>query len=973
MSARRLISPGFIARAPELAALESALDSARGGGPVVALVAGEAGIGKSRLLDEFSSRAFASGARVLRGSSSIASRSGLPFAPIVQALRSAPPDTIAALPESIREELAVLLPELASAGAPDESPRHGEAASTRLFGAVLLLLEQLGSDAPLVVMVEDVHWMDPSSQDLLAFLASGVSPTAMLFVLSFRPDELGERPAPRLLVADLQRAARTVRVDVQPLSRSDTAAQIGAIAGEVPDLEAVDRIFGRSEGNPFFTEELVAADRDGLDQPAHVRDLLLMRFDHLGEPARAVVRVAAAVGRSVDHQLLAAIAATPEDRLEEAIREALAAHVLVLDEGGEGYTFRHALLHETIARELLPGERTRLHAQIAALLSERDGEAGATRLAEIARHLELAHDLPGALRASVAAALAADAVSAAADALVHYDRALDLWEKVPEAETVAAIPVAELLQRAGEASWLGAGDPQGAARRFERAREALDPGDVLGRADLTSRLALCAWEAGGSVRDEGKLHEQALAMLPDEPTEIGARVLARQASYLMVAGELEAGALTARRAMAMAQETGSLRDEADAAVTLFSCLGLGAHPDEALELIQSSRGLVIESRSPRILQRWVSNAMAVLHNWSRYEEALALGREGLELLPRHGLGRHAQLCALGTMAGLLTTVGRIAEAEELIGRERAKVTADSIAAHIELANINRVAGEWAEARGVLDRLGDPTAMDAHYAIPILCCRAEIAVWEGGLDEAGAAVAAAEPLLPPEDFLSRSRFLAVAMRVQAERSDRAEADRLIEHLETFLGSAAVLPPSVLANAQLARAERSRLAGRPDPAPWSATAETWDALGHPYEATYSRLREAQSLAATGGRTQRRIAAVVRPALATADGAGFQQLSAELRDVARRSGVALAEPREPGAFGELTEREREVLRLVSAGRTNPQIAEELFISGKTASSHVSSILFKLGVSSRGEASAVAHESGFMARDLIGSRAPE
>jgi DNA-binding CsgD family transcriptional regulator len=960
----RTTSAGFIGRTEELAALDAALERARGGGPVVALVAGDAGIGKTRLLEEFCERAYASGARVLRGASIPASEAGLPYAPIVQVLRCMPSETFDSLPDPVRAELAVLLPELAD-GRPDARDSD-DLSRTRLFGSVLLATEELGREAPVVWALEDFHWADRSTQDLMSFLAAGVSSAAVLIVLTVRPDELLDRPAVRDVVADLQRPAGSVRIDVRPLTREQTGAQVAAIAGSPPDIAFVDRVFRGSEGNPFFTEELVAAGEHRIDPEARLRGILLARFDALSDDARALLRVAAAVGRSVDHDLLAELAGIPEPSLDSALHEAMDSRILVFD--GDGYTFRHALLHEAIERELLPGERRRLHARIAAILAERtDATAGV--LAEIARHLEHAQDHAGALRASVSAGIAADGVPAPAEAVVHYERALALWPQLPDPSTVAGITQAELLERAGEAVWLGAADAERASELFAAALGALEEDQQLKRADLISRQAQCSFEKHASVTPTLPLHERALAMLPAEPSLIKARVLARHATALMFASRFAAGAAQAHEAIAVARTVGALAEEADASVTLFVCLaGSGGH-EEAFGLIEHTQALVQSSGHPRVVQRWVVNALYVLQTWSRHDEALAMCREGSAMLDQLGLGRIGHMCTDSAIASVLAVVGRLAEAEELIGHERSALNAESLPIHFELAFIHLMAGELAEASGDLDALGDPAGIEASEAVMILVYRAQIALWERRVGDAVAAIETAEPRLPAENPCAVAQFLSAAVRVRVEAGAPDEADGLLDRCGAILAAGPPLPPAATAGMALAHAERSRLERRPDPELWRKVAEDWEALGHVYDALYARWREAQALAALGGRHHRRIAEVVTNALSAAEGAGMQRLATELRELARRTGVRTGDDAEPQVLTELTQREREVLGLVCAGRSNRQIAEELFITTKTAGTHVSNILLKLGVSSRGAAAAAAHAAGFVAPGGLGS----
>jgi DNA-binding CsgD family transcriptional regulator/tetratricopeptide (TPR) repeat protein len=979
----RVSSPRFIARAEELSVLEAALERAAGGNPVVALVAAEAGMGKTRLVDEFSSRAYAAGARVLAGAAVDVGESALPYAAIVEILRRVPSEAIAALPEPLAAELSVLIPEVGQVPPQRTEPAAASAARTRLFGAALRLMENLGQDGPAVVVLEDVHWIDRSTQDMLGFLVRGLQQTAILLILTFRPDELSPEHELRPLLAELQRGPRTVRVELSPFSRDETSAQIEAIVGDVPEAALVDRVHARSDGNPFFTEELVA-NGEGIDQLGHVHDILLTRVARLSEDAHAAVRVAAAVGRSAQHSLLATVSGIPDDRLDAALREAVDAHLLVLDAEAEGYRFRHALLHEAVYGELLPGERRRLHARVAAILSrqaaEEDG-ASASDLSELARHWVMADRPREALASSVAAGRAAEKVPALADANGHYAVALELWPRVADAEDVARMSLADLLERAAECRSVGAGDPAGAAALTERALAVLgDDADPLRLADLTSRLAMSSWEMHGSATAGLELHRRALAMVGDEPTVVGARVLARYANALLVGSDFAEAERRARAGAGMAHQVGAVREEADALVTLFTCLGARGEMDEARKLMSISERLALAARDPRVLQRGVTDALYVLDLWGAYEEALEVATRGLALLSEVGVERHGRMCVASAAAAILCALGRLDEAIDLIGRERFVMSGDTMPVHLELANLHRLRGEWPAARAHLGALAS-VASDPIYATPALTFRADVELWDGRLDEALEAIHAAEQILVPDEIIPLTQVFAVAVRAQAERRQRdpaaapdarAEADRLLGRLDAMLLDVPARPPAALGHQLTARAERSRLDDRPRPDAWRDAAAHWEALGHPYDVAYARWREAQALAASGRGQRDRLAGVLRAAKVAAEVGGAKRLAHEIADLARRTRVALQEgpPVPEIVFPDLTPREREVLRLVASGKTNRQIAGHLFITDKTASVHVSNILSKLGVASRGEAAALAHREGFDVDD--GSVAP-
>jgi predicted ATPase len=285
----RVASLAFVGRLEELGVLEAARGRATNGEPAVVLVGGEAGIGKTRLVAELADRCRARGTRVLVGGCLPAGGDGLPFAPVVEALRPLPGELGV---ESVRglvgpswPELARLLPAL---GEPS-SGLVGQAAQARLFELLLGLLGRLGEQAPVMLVVEDLHWADRSTRDLLAFLVRNLRRERLLLVVTYRSDE---PPADRLgpYLAELDRGGPVERLELARLDRAATVAQLTGILGAAPAADLVDAVFARSEGNPFFTEELLAAVRAGSGVlPATTRDLLQGRVDRLAEQARWVL------------------------------------------------------------------------------------------------------------------------------------------------------------------------------------------------------------------------------------------------------------------------------------------------------------------------------------------------------------------------------------------------------------------------------------------------------------------------------------------------------------------------------------------------------------------------------------------------------------------------------------------------------------------------------------------------------------
>ena len=411
---------------------------------------GEAGIGKSRLIEEFAEEARASGARVLIGGCLELGESGLPYAPFIEALRTlireTEPGALPALLGPARGELARLLPELAArvpvsppAAEDRGSPEPTRLSQARLFELVLGVLERLARSQALVAVIEDLHWADRSTRDLLLFLIRSLRRAPVLFVATTRSDEI-DRHHPLLpLLAELERLDRVERIELRPFSHDELVAQLTAIAGAAPPEALVDRVLERTDGNPFYAEQVFAATEEGAgtDLPPLLRDVLLARVAELSERAQEVLRAASAAGRRVDDRMLAAVLDIGPRELNAALREVIDKQLLtpvVSPDGDTSYQFHHALLQEAVYRELLPGERSRLHAAYADVLGSRAGERGPgmPAPAELAYHWDAARDWRHALPAAVAAGGAAEQVYAFGDGLRWYERALELWDRVEE-------------------------------------------------------------------------------------------------------------------------------------------------------------------------------------------------------------------------------------------------------------------------------------------------------------------------------------------------------------------------------------------------------------------------------------------------------------------------------------------------------------------------------------------------------------
>ncbi|MGH3265277.1 MAG: ATP-binding protein, partial [Trebonia sp.] len=389
---RRGGSPILVGRAAEMATLQAALDAVRQGDPAALLIGGEAGMGKTRLIAEFTVAARDAGVRVLTGACLELGADGLPYSPFTAMLRSlareAGPGAVADLLSGsgrAARDLAKLLPELAGdrtsvpQGETGLSPvEFGDAypndttageARAHLFEAFLTLLERLAEQRPLIMIIEDAHWADRSSRDLLAFLIGYQRAVGnLMIVVTFRSDELHRTHPLRPLLAELARIDWVDRIELPPLTRGQADEIATAMLGHPPERGLPDSIYERAQGNPLFTEELLAC-TDGCDLvPDSLADLLLEAVRRLPEDTQEVLRVASAGSGVTSDALLARVTGHDAGRLAAAIRPSVAANVLVTS--ADGYSFRHALIQESVHTDLLPGEHAAVHTRFASAIDD---------------------------------------------------------------------------------------------------------------------------------------------------------------------------------------------------------------------------------------------------------------------------------------------------------------------------------------------------------------------------------------------------------------------------------------------------------------------------------------------------------------------------------------------------------------------------------------------------------------------------
>jgi DNA-binding CsgD family transcriptional regulator len=973
----------LVGRAAEFGRLTGLLDQAAAGQPVVALVSGDAGVGKTRLVAELSAVAARRGFTVLSGRCAELGDS-VPYLPLADALRGATtgPNVAASLLDALaaRPVLGRLLPDLgAAAAAGSDVPGM---AQQQLFGAVLGLLAELASSAPVVLVLEDLHWADRSTMDLVTFLSRVLHRERVAVVATFRSDDLHRGHPLRAVAAELVRLPSVTPVDLGPLDAEAMAEHLNAIAQRPLEAVVLETIIRRAEGNAYYAEELLAASADGSDLPAGLAELLLARLQRLSPQAQQVLHAAAVAGRRVNDDMVRTICGLPVAEYEQAIREAVA-HQLLVPDGDEGYAFRHALLREATYADLLPGERTRLHASLAELLADEVRLATAPgTAAELAHHSLASHDIPGGFAASVRAGQEAERLAAPAEAHRHFDQALALWERVESPEKLAGMERGWLaFESATNAA--ASGDLPRAVLQLRRLLGYLSSGAdpaLLSRANERLGFYLLEVDEPAAAADAARA---AIDALPDDPPRWEcARALATYAHTLLHTDEQSAHDW-AKRALTSARAATAPWVEADALVTLGLLDERAGRPDEAMGLFTMAHRqareagvLGVQLRAAFQLGRMklergdLADARDATHEGlHRAEEAgLGLAPYGLDLQYLHylthfadGSWDHAQQLADGFPI-------RVTTAREAV--------LSAMALFIDVARGNATVAErrpWLEPFWPADRFSE------YLGRGLL---AEHALWQGDLGTALAEVDASVNVQltylgghgPP-----LIRVAAVGLAAQADLASRARAagdqrtaDAAVRAADALIETArrgAAFPHrpnwvlGVDGQAWLARAEAEwrRARGDNDPGAWQAVVETCGPA-FVYETARSRWRLAEALVEAGRRDDAQCE--WRKALDAAEQLGARPLRAALTDLGRRArlrredGPARPAPVDP--LGGLTARERDVLRLLAAGRSNREIAAELFIAPKTASVHVSNILGKLHAASRTEAAAIAHAEG-------------
>ncbi len=967
----------------------AAVDDPEGSGSV--LIGGDAGVGKTRLLLALRDRAVAAGRLVVVGHSLDFGDSALPFLPFSEILGRlqdelpAVVDTVAQTYPAImrllpRQRVRVApVPEEAGEGV-DHAPGADERSSrSDLFAGIHALLEEAARVQPLLVVVEDVHWADQSSRELLSYLFARQLEAPVSLVVSYRSDDVHRRHPLRPTLAEWSRLPGLHRLQVGPLSEASVRTLVHALHPEPLTDEQVRAIISRADGNAFFIEELTGLEElsTAATLPVDLADLLLVRLDRLDEPSRRVVGAASVAGRRVSHELLTRVlAASGADAadLDLALRQAVDALILEPRQAGGHavYAFRHALLSEAVYDDLLPGERSRLHTAYVTALQ--DGSVPGTS-AELARHARAANDTETAIAASTEAGDEAMRVGAPEEAAQHYQSALELLGPRAAVEVRLVASAADALIDAGDAY---------RAVKLVSAHLAMLPDSAP--VESRARLLLAKAESAFTTEvdfDPRDLTTEALALIPEEPpSKLRARALMIHAQAQRWHHRTEAAAAAASEAVRMATELGFPGLARAASLVLARVADLSGQPDDAIARLQKVLG---EAGADVDVEIRALHQLATVHYGigrfadarRLYLEALARSRASGRPWSPWGLDARAVAGLAAYILGDWDDVLAITDTSGEAPPPLAEAYLRSISLDVEAGRGSTEALDHIAAiRPFWERDGAMVLYCTTAAIDLYGGRGEL---EAARDFHDEAIATLHRLWPGSIMWLRLRLSAVLLGQVAShvsaltRSERAEwaalGERHAQGSREFVATQSLEGASrVEARAWFARGEaeilRLRWLADVDPpsseqlvTAWRASVAAFEEMGHAFETARSRTRLAAALHAAGAPAEART--LVTTARATARRLKAEPLLAELRAVA---GPGRGRDEDSATSVALTAREQEILGLVAQGRSNGEIGRQLFISTKTVSVHVSNILAKLGAAGRTEAAAIARRQGVL-----------
>lgn len=967
----------FVGRTDQLELLTRRLTDARQGQARTVLIGGEAGIGKSRLLSRFADSARAAGAHVLIGAGEEHFGDPMPYGPLLEALDTFGREYGEHRAAELGGDAYGRLTAFFDLGADSMSSPQ------QIFLAVRRMLDGIGADAPVVLIIEDLHWADPATLDLVRHLGqTRAERRRLLLVASFRSGGLVRDDPLWQLLASPTFLRRTERIELPAFTRAELHRFVSSITGEDVDPELVERCLQRSDGIPFYAEQLTVA--GALDDPANARlpadisSVVLARLSGLGKDALRVLRVAAVAGRAMSRRLLRTVSGLSGEALHDALQECFDRQMLVTGHEEDVYRFRHGLLREVMYQATVRDTRVDLHIAMAQALGDDVrlclGEGSAA--AEQASHWYQAGMWPQALFFAVQAGETAARTLAFASAEAQFIRALELWQRVAEPQRQAGMSRDQVLTRAAEAArWTGHVD-----RALGYVRQAIaqvgDGADRCRLGELHERLGTYLWEHGRRA-DSVAAFRQAQALLEaGPPSAVKARVLAGIALAHLQAGRYADGHDLADAALTMAREVGAHAEEGRALGISGLALGVLGDPEGEARL---RRALEIARSANHIedLLRAYGNLGLVLEHAGRTRESANATMSGLAEARKLHLANTRQGGVLANNASAaLVLLGEWDEAEKIVNEALPdRPPQESLYPRLTLAEIKVARGDFAQARELLVSIDDVEhGRDPRFLGPLHAVRAELALWQGDLTRAAEDVERGLAAVQGgENSVEVLRLCVLGMRCAADRTEAAEGDRTAaiavgDRLALLARQAEQASASGQAPAggevsqlvRLCRAQRRRINGDDGAATWSEVAAGWLQLERPYQAAYARWRQAVAAQAAGDRKSARQSTREAYQLATSLGAG--PLRTAVAALARTLKLDLTDRPQPARhpYG-LTPAEFETLRLLCQGHAPARIAAARGVAVRTVETQINSAYRKLEVHSSAEAIARAHRERF------------
>ncbi|MEO1056842.1 MAG: AAA family ATPase [Actinomycetota bacterium] len=985
------LSPAaFIGREDELSTLIRAVDDHTG--PRTWLVAGEAGVGKTRLIEELVARIPTTAVAFGRGACIHTAHSALPFVSVAQAVEALlgqfDPDDVAPAVTSL-PELGRVLPDVLSAS-PTAATADGSIAWSNpeptqlpVFHALGALLQSLAEIRPVCIVLEDLHWADPSTRDLVLYLADRLVGTRATLLVTYRNDELHRAHPLRGVVADLDRRRAVGHITLGPFNDEELRQLAVERLGRIPAARTLAAVADRSQGNAFFAVELLDAIARGADSiRPELSSLILARVDALSPAAQQVMRIVAVGGESVREELLEVVAELDVDELTACLHDSVDQQVLIVDEDGT-LRFRHALVQEAVYSTLLPRERQRVHARYAVALeahAERSAIRGGSP-AELAWHYRESRNPTRAAPAFMAAADVAESQLAFAEALTQLEAVLDLWDDLDAPESLLGT-TRDALGRRAAACAFASGDPVRAALLQREAIDVAEEPTATESGVADAQLGRYLWASGRAGEALDVLRRAAELVPAQPPTAERARVLAGLGQNLMLATERDEAERVLWSAIDVARSTGSRRVEGHALNSLGSVLAHNGRYSEGAAMLDQALAIAETEDDSHELLRAYTNYSSAMHAAGYLDECERMARAGLDVAAGYGEeGIFSAFFITSNLADALRDRGRWDEATEALAMVRRPEGMLSALWGVQKGVVVAIRrGEFADAHRVLDQVDPETAhaIDPQMLLDYWPNMCELAIAEGDIAAAHDAVerGLAQPLVVAVEMALRVRGLELAATPTPDNGhladngdaaakghpatgELADLERLVdEHVADIDHE-----PRIAALLAEGRAHHATAIGRPDHDLWRAAVEAWERAGVVWETARTRYELAQAALRAGERAVARdeLVAVVT----VASELGATPLVSAAQQLLQHAGL---ERNDHGAGHDgthtspLTERELDVLRLVADGCTNKQIGEQLFISAKTASVHVSRILAKLAVDNRTEAAAAARRAGLV-----------